>query len=269
MATTAKKAAPAKTAAKTTASKSTAVAVQKPSGGAVVSVQEMMAAQLAALQGKTAPVGGNMIRVTQDKQFILPDGSKTPGPLQLVIVDFNSRNTFYEGAFDKNNISPPACFAIGDIPLKLIPSENSPVKQADSCAECPMNAFGSAGTGKACKNSRMLAVLPPDADEDTPMWTLAVSPTAIKGFDGFVKNVQRMFSVPPVGVVAEVSFDENETYARLKFGDAEPNGNAAVHLSRLEEAKELLAVEPDVSSFGQQPAKKVAAPARRPAVARR
>jgi len=258
MATTAKKAAPAKA-----APKSTAVAVKKPAGGSVVSVQEMMAAQLAALQSKTAPAGGNMIRVTQDKQFILPDGSKTPGPLQLVIVDFTSRNTFYEGAYDKNNIVPPTCFAIGDIPLKLVPSENSPVKQADSCAECPMNAFGSAGAGKACKNSRLLAVLPPDADEDTPMWTLATSPTAIKGFDGFVKNVQRMFGVPPVGVVATVSFDDAVDHACLKFSDAEPNGNAGVHLARLEEAKEMLAAEPDVSSYGQAPAKKTA-PARRP-----
>lgn len=262
MATTAKKAA---------APKTTAVAVKKPAAGGLVSVKEMMAAQLAALQGKTAPAGGNAIRITQDKQFILPDGSKTPGPVQVVIVDFTSRNEFYEGAYDKNNIVPPTCFAIGDIPAKLVPSSNSPVAQSEDCASCPMNAFGSAGAGKACKNTRVLAVLPPDADEDTPLWTIKVSPTAIKNFDGYVKNVSRMFSVPPVGVVTEISFDDSKDYASLSFGEPVLNENAAVFLGRLSEAKEALAAEPDVSSYGQQAAKPAAkTPARRaPAPARR
>lgn len=253
----------------TTKPKTTAVATTKKSAGGLVSVQEMMAAQLAALQGKTAPAGGNAIRVTQDKQFQLPDGSKTPGPLQVVIVDFTSRNEFYEGAFDKNNITSPACFAIGDIPTKLVPSANSPVKQCDDCASCPMNQFGSAGAGKACKNTRVLAVLPPDADDETPLWTIKVSPTALKNFDGYVKNVSRMFNMPPVGVVTEISFDESKDYASLSFGNPVPNEGVANHIVRTAEAKELLAQEPDVSSFGAAPAKKSAAPARRPVPARR
>jgi len=263
-----------KTAAKAAPSTSTAVAIKKSSGG-LVSVKEMMAAQLAALSDKTAASTGNVIRVTQDKQFILPDGSKTPDPIQVVIVDFTSCNEFYEGAYDPKNITPPACFAIGDIPTRLVPSENSPVRQSDSCAECPNNAFGSAGAGKACKNVRKLALLPVDAEEDTPLWTIKVSPTAIKGFDGYVKNVARMFNVPPVGVVTTISFDENQTYAALKFSDPVPNENAEVALARQAEAKEMLAAEPDVSGFGQNkpvaraPVRGAAKTPARPAVARR
>lgn len=250
-------------------SASTAVAVKKTST-AVADVQAMLQAMLASNAKKTAPAGGTAIRVTQDKQLLLPDGSKTT-ELQVVIVDFTSRNEYYDGPFDKNNIRPPVCFAIGDVPTELVPSANSPEKQANSCAECPMNAFGSDGNGKACKNTRLLAVLPPDATEDTPIWTIKTSPTAIKGFDGYVRNVQRVFGVPPVGVVTTISFDENSTYAQLKFSDPEPNNNAAVHLARVEEAKEILAQEPDVSQYAiaaAAPARK-AAPARRPAVARR
>lgn len=247
---------------------STAVAVKKTSN-AVVDVKAMLQAMVAANAKKTAPAGGNAIRVTQDKHLLLPDGSKTD-ELQVVIVEFTSRNEFYDGAFDKNNIRPPACFAIGDVPSELVPSANSPEKQADSCAECPMNLFGSAGNGKACKNTRLLAVLPADAEEDTPIWTIKVSPTAIKGFDGYVRNVQRVFGVPPVGVVTTIAFDENAEYAQLKFSDPVPNENAAVHLARVDEAKEILMTEPDVSTFNAPaaPARK-AAPARRPAVARR
>lgn len=251
----------------------TAVATKKPASSAIVSIQEQLKAQAAAQASKIAPPSGINIRVTQDKKFQLPDGSKVDGPLDLVIVDFVSRNTFYEGAYDPNNISPPACFAIHPEPKQMAPSDNSPIKQSDDCASCPMNQFGSAGKGKACKNSRVLAVLPPDADADTPMWLLQVSPTALKGFDGYVGSVARTFQMPPISVVTSVDFNPNETYASLTFGDPRPNENLAVHFARQAEAKELLMTEPDVSGFGQEPAKPARAPARpaarKPAVAAR
>lgn len=251
----------------------TAVATKKPASSAIVSIQEQLKAQVAAQANKIAPPSGINIRITQDKKFQLPDGSKVDGPLDLVVVDFVSRNSFYEGAYDPNNISPPACFAIHPEPKQMVPSDNSPAKQSDDCASCPMNQFGSAGKGKACKNSRVLAVLPPDADADTPMWLLQVSPTALKGFDGYVGAVARTFQMPPIAVVTSVDFNPNETYASLTFGDPRPNENLAVHFARQAEAKELLMAEPDVSGYGQEPAKPARAPARpaarKPAVAAR
>lgn len=249
--------------AKKTTKPSTAVAVKKPSGG-IVSIQAQLKAQAEAAAGKIAPASGISIRATQDKQFQLPNGQKVT-ELELVVVDFVSRNEFYEGAYDKDNITPPACFAIHPEPKNMVPSENSPVKQADTCGECPMNQFGSAGKGKACKNGRVLAVLPPDADADTPMWLLKVSPTALKGFDGFVAGVLRTFQMPPVGVVVKVSFDEGQTYASMVFNDPTPNENLEVHFARMDEAKALLAVEPDVSTYGQAPAVPARGAARAPA----
>lgn len=252
---------PAKPAAKSATS--TAVAVKKPSSANIISIQEALKAQVAALADKTAPPSGNAIRVTQDKKFILPDGTTTPGPLELVIVDFTSKNAFYEGAYDPKKIVPPACFAIGDDVRKMVPSKNAPIVQSADCGTCPMNQFGSAGAGKACKNSRLLAVLPPDADENTPMWTLATSPTANKGFDGFVTSVARVFQMPPIGVVVTVGFDENETFSKLVFSNPQPNPSVGEHFARQAEAKEMLAVEPDVSSFVKAP------PARGKVAARR
>lgn len=244
---------------------STAVAVVKKASGAVVNIQDMLRKQAESMSERTSPASGISIRVTQDKQFSLPDGQKTD-ELEVMIVDFVARNEFYEGAYDKDNMSPPACFAIGVAPNKLTASDNSPQKQADTCAECPMNAFGSAGKGKACKNGRVLAVLPVDADENTPIWLLKVSPTALKGFDGYVQSVARTFQTPPVGVVTKVTFDDNVTYASLRFGDAVPNENLAVHFARQAEAKELLEQEPDVSGYeAPKPVKAMArkAPVRR------
>jgi hypothetical protein len=257
--------------AKKAAAKPTTAVATKAAGA--VSVKDAMAKALASLANKTQPATGNKIRVTQDKQFALPDGTKTREPLHLVIVDFCSRNMFYEGAFDKDNVQPPTCFAIGEIPTKLVPSDNSPVKQADSCAECPNNVFGSAGAGKACKNTRLLAVLPPDAKPEDPIWLLEVSPTAIKGFDGYVNGLASRMTLAPFSVVTTVSFDENKDYPSLTFGEPEPLDDAEPFVARIEEAQKMLAAEPDVSGYGQE--KPVRAPtrgkppARKPAVAAR
>jgi hypothetical protein len=250
----------APSAGKTKAS-STEVALKK--GSNVVSIQEALRAQAAAMSEKTAPASGNAIRVSQDKQFLLPDGTKTPGPLELVIVEFTSKNAFFEGVYDPKNITPAACFAIGSNPLKMVPSANAPLPQAVDCQACPNNQFGSDGDGKACKNTRVLAVLPPDADEDTPLWILVTSPTANKGFDAFVTGVARMFQTPPVGVVATVGFDPSVTYAKLVFSDPQPNPEVGVHFARQDEARAMLAVEPDVSKFVKAPPPRGKAAARR------
>ena len=257
------------TAKKTTTVKpGTAVAVKKASSGAVVNIMDALRAQAEANAARVEPGGGKSIRIGQDKSFTLPDGTKTREALQLVVVDFVSRNEYYEGAYNKDEITPPACFAIHPEPKQLAPSANSPDKQCDDCASCPMNQFGSAptGAGKACKNTRLLAVLPPDADDETEIWTLKVSPTAIKAFDGFVAGVNRAFQLPPVGVVVTVGFSDAKDYPSLEFTDPQPNNNVAVHFGRQEEAREMLLREPDVSAFG---AEKPAKPAARKVVARK
>lgn len=245
------------------ASTAVAVVAKKPANG-VVSVKDMMAAQLAALAGKTEAAGGGSIRINNNKTFTLPDGTETE-TIKVVIIDFTSQNRYYAGAYNSNAVVPPNCFAIGDIPTQLVPSANSPEPKCDTCSGCPQNQFGSGnnGSGKACKNSRVMAVVDASNDKaDAPIWTLTASPTAIKAFDGYVKNVQRMFNVPPVGVVTEVSFDPNSTYASIRFGDPEPNQDVETHFGRMEEAREILEREPDVSSFGQTPK---AAPKKMPA----
>lgn len=264
------KAAATKPAAKGAAAKpGTAVAVKKASGGALVDIKAQMAAELAGLAGRVAPAGGDKIQLKNDKTFNLPDGSKT-SELRVVIVDFVATNNFYEGAYDKDNISPPACFAIGQVVTNMAPSDNSPVKQSDACGTCPMNQFGSAGNGKACKNMRRLAVLPPDADNDTPLWVLDVSPTGLKSFDGYVRSVASKFGVTPIGVTTMVTFDPNVDYPSLRFGEPEPNEALDSHWARRTEALERITQEPDVSGYAEsQPAPRGRAPAKKTAGARR
>lgn len=271
MATAKKAAAPKSKAAAVKNTDSTVVALVKPAkgAGALVSIKEQMARELAGLGERTAPAGGDKIQL-KGKKFKLPDGSESD-ILNVVIVDFMAVNNFYEGTYDPNNISPPACFAIGQNVAQMVPSDNSPVKQSDACASCPMNQFGSAGNGKACKNQRRLAVLPPDADADTPLWVLDVSPTGLKSFDGYVRSAASKFGMLPVGLITEITFDDGVDYASLRFGNPQPNENMEVHWSRRDEALTRLTQEPDVSAYGTAapPKARNSKPAPRVANARR
>jgi len=237
----------AKTAAKPAG---TAIAIKKSSGG-LVSIQEKMAQELAALAGRTAPGGGDKIQV-KDKMFHLPDGS-TAASLDVVIVDFMGVNNFYEGTYNPKAIVPPTCFAIGQVISTMAPSDNSPVKQSDECASCPMNQFGSNNAGKACKNMRRVAVLPPDADDDTPLWVIDVSPTGLKSFDGYVRSAASKFGSLPIGLITTITLDESVDYPSLRFGNPQPNENMEVHWERRAEALDRLSQEPDVSSYQAAP----------------
>lgn len=250
------------TAKKATKTTGTAVAVKKASSTAVANIQETLRQQAEANASRIGGSGGRSIRVGQDKSFTLPDGTKTREPLELVVVDFISRNEWYDRPFSKDDMGPPACFAISPEHKGMVPSDSSPIKQADACNDCEMNVYGSSptGAGKACGNTRLLAVLPPDGDENDELWTLKVSPTALKEFDGFVAGVNRMFTLPPVGVVVTVGFNEGKDYPSLTFSNPQPNENVAAHLGRQTEARELLMAEPDVSTFVPYEGGKKAAP---------
>src|SRR5574341_1474105 len=141
--------------------------------------------------------GGDKIKLTKKKTFKLPDGTESPGPLTVVVLDFVSMNKFFDRPYKEGEISPPACFALGLEPKGLVPSASSPDKQSEGCDDCPNNAWGSKGDGKACGNHRLLAVIAGAGetalDPKSPMWLVEVSPTAIKAFDVYVSMVRTQF----------------------------------------------------------------------------
>lgn len=233
------------------AAKSASTAVAKRSATNVVAIQDVLKAQAAGMSDRLGAATGISINL-KAKRFTFPDGRKDDGPIELVIVDFIRYNAFYDAEFDEKNPTPPACFSLNQVITNMVPSKNSPVAQSTACKGCPMNEFNSKGKGKACANNALLAVLPPDADEDTPIWLLKVSPTGLKSFDAYVRQVTAMTQMPPLSVVTTVSFDEDLAYPSLRFGNPQPNANLAAHFARQDEAKKLLETEPDVTSY-QQP----------------
>ena len=85
------------------------------------------------------------------KGFTTPDG-ETGSSIHGVVVDFISANMHYPKAFNKDDPSPPNCFALGRIPAQMVPDAKSEEPQAEACSTCEKNKFESGvGKSKACK----------------------------------------------------------------------------------------------------------------------
>lgn len=219
-----------------------------------INYSEALAAEAAAISKRISGPSGDRIRFN-GHTIITPEGEGSE--IEVVILDFVSNNMYYDQPFDRDNPKPPACFAIGQEPGSMAPSDNSPDKQNDTCQGCPMNEFGSAlvGKGKACKNTRQVAVAPASAldnpDAEVPIWVLSVSPMAIKTFDTYVSKIASKHKKIPIGVITSIKLDAEITYPAPVFSvirelDDEELG---VFYPVREAALERLFVEPDTSTY--------------------
>ena len=221
-----------------------------------VNFQEQLAREASEIAKRISAPTGDRIRFNSNRSLFTPDGSEGE-MLEVVVIDFVSANLFYDGPFDRDSPQPPSCFAMGNEPSMLVPSKNSPVTQSTSCAACPNNQFGSApnGKGKACKNTRLIAVIPVTALDDpsveAPIWIMSVPPTSLKAFDSYVHTLSAKHKTIPLGVVTEITLDQSVTFAAPRFNVVRPltGDEIGVFMPRREEAAQRLATEPDVSQY--------------------
>ena len=233
-----------------------------------VDINEQFAAEAAEMAKRLAAPGGDKIQVTQSKLFKLPDGRESPGPLSAIIVDFVSANYFYPNAYQRDNFTPATCYAIGMEPAGLAPFDSVPKKESEACAGCWANQYKSdlnGGNGKACQNTRLLALLDPTGDMDTPLMILKVSATGIRNFDGYVASVIRAFGKPVRSVVTTIGFNPAVEYPSLVFTDPQPVAPEllAIAQARKQEALTRLLTEPDPPAPVVETPKRVPGPSRK------
>ena len=227
----------------------------------LANINEELAAEAAGIAATISAPSSNRIKCN-DKVFKLPDGQILQAPLPVVIIDYISRNTYYDKPYNEKNPSDPICWAINKKPADLAPGDDVPAPINATCDGCPYDAFGTSptGTGKACKNARLMAILIPGTGDDK-LYTIEASPTAIKAFDAYVGVVSKLFNSPPIKVVTELSFHPEKKYASLMFGNPQPNPDYASHFARRSEAQDLLVIPPisQGTPSAPAPAKKKAA----------
>lgn len=227
----------------------TSKATKRSTSNLPVNYKEQMDNEVGNIQSRISAPSGDRIRMVSSSHFVLPDGTEAE-EIEGVIVDFVSANLFFEGDYDRENPSAPGCFAVGPEPTTLVPTRNSPNRQADTCSACPNNQFGSKGKGKACKNTRQLALMALDAEDDA-IWVMSVPPTSIKAFDGYVHTLAGKHRLPPVGVVTRVKLDKSETYSAPRFEVVRPLDTPELgkFMESRTAARERLVTEPDFSQY--------------------
>lgn len=183
----------------------------------LTALQKRIQDELAGIRGTVAAPSGRNIS-TKGKVFSLPDGTSSQGPLNCVILDHRNFNRYFTEAYNPQAPKPPQCFAIAKEIRDLAPHEEAVSPQAETCAECAMNKFGSAptGKGKACRNTVRLAVAPADAADDAEPMILTVSPTGLKSWNALVNNLAAI-GMLVIQVETEISFDPNAAYPTLLF----------------------------------------------------
>lgn len=210
-------------------------------------IREELQADALLIKERIGAPSGDSISIDRNKAFRLPSG-ETSTELFAIILDWATLNQFYEGKFDSNAIKPPVCAAQGAKIAELKPVPTAPKPQAENCHDCPKNQWGSDGKGKACKNTRVLAVIAKDVVEDGPILLLKVSPAALKHIDPYLAKFQNHPDCPhPLGVVTKIYFGP-EDYPCLRFDIAEANdaGTIATAAVRRKDARARLQILPDL-----------------------
>lgn len=154
--------------------------------------------------------------------------------LRGVIVGWAFHNTYYDPSepYDPENPAVPGCYAYGEDEDEMVPHDAATDKQADACAGCPMNEFGSAmkgkkqGKGKACKNTIKLAII---AEQDidnaakAQVYFASIPPTSRKNILTYLtKSLRDGVKRPPWAVItkiARVPDDKDQFRVTFELGD--------------------------------------------------
>lgn len=218
-------------ATKKTATKKTA-AKRKP-GKSMVSWSEELAkrAQMAAAVEENVGNGGAFVSLKGGRLAF--QGAEIPGnKVNVVILDHMLEYVYYGDRYDPDNPAPPIAYAFGRDEDTIRWHENS-VDELDGepiagelCKNSSINQWGSAdqGRGKAAKNQRRLMMITEDQLESvedienaTPAF-LKVPVTSVKGWAGYVRQLEKTLQRPPLGVITEISVvPDPKTQFKVQF----------------------------------------------------
>lgn len=197
----------------------------KTTGKSMVAWKEELAKEAQAAANAEANTGGGQFFSLKSGVLSFQDAPLPGNRVGAIIIDHIFENVFYDEDYDPDVISPPTCFSFGRDENTMAPHNlvvEAGQAQHEECHGCPMNEWGSAekGRGKACRNSRRLALLPagvfdkagsftPEDDPDyflkSVVGYLKIPPTSIKGFAGYVKQLAATLKLPPFAVYTEIA----------------------------------------------------------------
>lgn len=250
--------------------------IEETPGTALANLEAELANEVALLRNAISQPTGTRLKVEPNGDFVLPDGTNLGPEINVVVVDFATHHDYYDQMYNPNNPAPPVCYARGRDIKAMVPGDDSPEKQADACAKCPWDKFGTGinGTSKACKNSRVVALRIEDpenpealGDAAGDVYFFAVSPASITNFDKAMGGVARTLGHPVKAKFTMVAKNAG-TYAKVNWIDPVPNPYYAVHYAQKADVQDQLFRTPDFAAYAERAAAKPANPPRRPGARR-
>lgn len=148
------------------------------------------------------------------------------GPLRVILVDAREpvSKAYYEKAYTPGETTPPRCYAEDGMHPRSGEEGKGPI--AATCAQCPMNQWGSAmrngvpTKGKACSDTKRLVVFPildlPNGSKlvqpvilDLPATSMRAKKGTQPAFYEYVRTLEQA-GVDPQTYVAELTFSDEE-----------------------------------------------------------
>lgn len=189
-------------------------------------------AAAAALVSNLAPSGGGggfptislkgkvfHLKRGDSKELITnPNDPDTPASsLEVVIIDAGpgagkNAKVYYAEGYVEGSDGKPDCYSNNGVE----PEADAQSKQSNKCAICAHNIWGSGqgGKGRACADSKRLAIAPAGAINDAMMLRVpAGSLAALRDFD----KVLTARGVSPQMVVTKIGFDYSVAHPALTF----------------------------------------------------
>lgn len=171
----------------------------------------------------------------EETQLMRDDGDGPKASIEVVMVKASTHisKIFYENGYVEGSSEAPDCFSTNGI----VPDASVQKKQCASCANCPMNAWGSRVTpagkqGKRCSDSKRVAVVPaadiPNEAFGGPL-LLRVPAASLQDLATYGTKLGQI-GYPYFAVVTRIAFDPAESYPKFTFGAIRPLTDAEADL---------------------------------------
>lgn len=204
-----------------------------------------------------------------DTPLMRDDGDGARGSIEVVLLKASPAisKIFYKNGYVEGSNAAPDCWSANG----QTPDASVQAKVHATCADCPMNAWGSRVTdagkqGKACSDSRRVAIVPVQDMENElfggPM-LLRIPAASLKDLKGY-GDLLDSYQYPYYAVATRISFDPKEAYPKFVFSAIRPLTDAeAAKVMLLRDDKRVATVLSEASESRAAPApaeeKKVAA----------
>ncbi len=146
-----------------------------------------------------------------------PETGDPVSSIEVVILKANPNlsKIYYKSGYEEGSTAKPDCYSNDGV----APAADAQTPQSPKCAICPHNAWGSrvsehGAKGKACSDSRRLAIAPSD-DIEHPM-LLRIPAATLKELTHYADLLNRR-RAPYTAVVTRIGFDHTVAHPKLTF----------------------------------------------------